>query len=137
MQSSYEEDGTDEERYSLWRHRLLPMARIIGLLLATIFIMLAAWLETGASTDSMLDKQMNMYLVRLNTHLNLSDNNAAVPDNVAFGLWKHCFNYAGDWRCLNQNLLYNLGKTGLPGNTTMPGVILKSIKNLFVCFRRR
>ncbi|KAG2179817.1 hypothetical protein INT43_003600 [Umbelopsis isabellina] len=110
MQSSYEEDGTDEERYSLWRHRLLPMARIIGLLVATVFIMLAAWLETGTSSDlnSILDKQMNMYIVQLNTHLNLSDNNAAVPDNVAFGLWKHCFNYAGDWRCLDQNLLYNL-----------------------------
>ncbi|CAM0139283.1 hypothetical protein VKS41_004909 [Umbelopsis sp. WA50703] len=107
---SYEEDDTEEERYSLWRHRILPMVRIIGLLLATIFIMLATWLETGANSEanSMIDRQINMYNVRLNTHLNLSDNNAAVPDNVAFGLWKHCFNYAGDWRCLNQNLLYNL-----------------------------
>jgi hypothetical protein len=109
---SHREDESDGPSYSFWRHKLIPIIRVLMLLLATIFILLSVWLETSAHYDSPSSfiNEIAMYTVKINSHTNLSDSYAAVPDTVSFGLWKHCFGYIDSFRCLDQNLLYGLGK---------------------------
>ncbi|KAI9286662.1 hypothetical protein BC943DRAFT_321140 [Umbelopsis sp. AD052] len=107
---SHREGESDGPRYSFWRHKLIPIIRVLMLLCATIFILLSLWLETGGHYDSpsSFANEIAMYTVKINSHMNLSDSHAAVPDTVSFGLWKHCFGYIDSFRCLDQNLLYAL-----------------------------
>lgn len=110
---SYKEEDNDGPDYSFCRHKLLPIARVLMLLLATVFVLLSVWLETGGRYDSPspFAEHIAMYTVQINPHMNLSDSHTAVPDVVSFGLWKHCFGYIDAFRCLDQNLLYTLGET--------------------------
>ncbi|CAO3666461.1 unnamed protein product [Umbelopsis ramanniana] len=108
--SSHQEDESGGPSYSFWRHKLIPIIRVLLLFLAIIFILLSVWLETGGHYDSPSSfiNEIAMYTVKINSHMNLSDSHTAVPDTVSFGLWKHCFGYIDSFRCLDQNLLYAL-----------------------------